>query len=100
MGYWLLQPEIWIIFSIGLIILEVTLDGSKIIFLPLGLAAAANSLLLYLQTKLTPAGALHLIDGWDGALIGFAIFAIIFSIILRRVARHHRTDNTPDVNDY
>lgn len=99
-GYWLLQPEIWIIASILLIILEVTLDGSMIIFLPLGLAATINGLIIYVQEAEIMGANGAVIDSWQASFISFAIFSIIFSIILRFVARHRRTDSTPDVNDY
>ena len=96
---WLLQPEIWIIIGLILIGLEVMLDGSMAIFLPLGLAALFNGAFIYLQDSGLFGGAIFM-DSWDDTLVPFVIFAAIAAFALRYYVRHRKTDDTPDINEY
>lgn len=79
--------------------LEITLDGSKVLFLPLGLAALTNGGLIYLQEKET-FGDFQPLTSVSHTLIGFGILAIIYAISLRFYVRNQKTDNTPDINQY
>ena len=96
---WLLRPEIWIIIGLILIGLEVLLDGSMAIFLPLGLAALFNGALIYLQESQLFGDTIFM-DSWDDTLVPFVIFAVIAAFALRYYARHRKTDDTPDINKY
>lgn len=100
LSYWLFIPEVWIILGIILIVLEVTMDGSMAIFLPLGLAALLNGLIIYLQETAALGANTILLDRWENTLISYALLSIVFTLALRFFVRHKRTDTTPDVNDY
>ena len=100
LSYWLFVQEVWIILGILLIVLEVTMDGSMAIFLPLGLASLVNGLIIYLQETAALGTNTILLDRWENTLISYAALAIAFTIALRFFVRHRRTDTTPDVNDY
>ena len=45
---YIFNPTLWSILGLILIVLELT-DGSKIFFLPFGLASIANGILIYFQ---------------------------------------------------
>lgn len=98
--FWFTTPATWMIFGVILLIFEITLDGSKVVFLPLGLAAMTVGLILYLQNCAILPTTFHLITSWGAALLCFALLGLIFSLILRKAAQHRHIDNTPDVNDY
>jgi len=100
LSYWLLMPETWVVLGIIMVVLEVTLSGSMVVFLPLGIAMAVNGMLISVSQGMPLDSKMPTIDTWEQTLFSFAVLAVIFSIILRVVARHRRTDDTPDVNDY
>ena len=47
---YIFNPTLWGILGLILIVLELT-DGSKIFFLPFGLASIANGILIYFQNN-------------------------------------------------
>ena len=100
LSYWLCIPEVWIILGIIFMLLEVTMDGSMAIFLPLGLASLVNGAIIYLQETTALGADTILLDRWENTLISYAILAIAFTLAMRFFVRHKRTDTTPDVNDY
>ena len=100
LSYWLLFAEFWFILGLLFIILEVTLDGSMIIFLPLGIGGFLNGVVLKIQQNSSIDSLNFLPETWEQALISFAVLSVLSSITLRLIARHRKTDSTPDVNDY
>lgn len=100
LSYWLFIPEVWIILGIILIVIEVTMDGSMAIFLPLGLASLVNGFIIYMQESASLGANTILLDRWENTLISYALLSIAFTFALRFYVRHKRTDTTPDVNDY
>lgn len=90
----------WAILGVILLIMEITLDGSKVFFLPMGLAAMIVGLVLHLQKIGVTPTAFSFLTSWNRVLIAYAICALVFAIILRVAARHRHIDDTPDVNDY
>lgn len=97
---WATLASAWAIFGIILLIIEITMDGSKVFFLPMGLGAMTTSLILYLQDNGVTPAALSFLTSWNRVLVVFVVTALIYAIIMRMVFRHERVDNTPDVNDY
>ena len=100
LSYWLLFAEFWFILGLLFIILEVTLDGSMIIFLPLGIGGFLNGVVLKIQQSSSIDSLNFLPETWEQTLISFAVLSVLSSITLRLIARHRKTDSTPDVNDY
>lgn len=100
LSYWLLLIEVWLILGLFFVILEVTLDGSMVIFLPLGIGSFMNGAILKIQHSTPMDSFAFLPETWEQTLISFAIFTVLASITLRFVVRHKKADSTPDVNDY
>ena len=99
-SYWLLLVELWLILGLFFVMLEVTLDGSMVIFLPLGIGGFMNAAALKIQQNISMDSFSFLPETWEQTLISFAVFTALASIILRVLVRHRKTDSTPDVNDY
>ena len=92
------NPTLWSIIGLLLILLELT-DGSKIFFLPFGLASIANGILIYLQNN----GSLNelvILKYWHSPLISLGLLAIGFAVILRLVSSRLKKDDTSDINEY
>ena len=100
LSYWLLLIEVWLILGLFFVILEVTLDGSMVIFLPLGIGSFMNGAILKIQHSTPMDSFAFLPETWEQTLISFAVLSVLSSITLRLIARHRKTDSTPDVNDY
>jgi membrane protein implicated in regulation of membrane protease activity len=98
--YWLFIFEAWIVLGIILIALEVTLDGSLAIFLPLGIAALINGAVIRIQTSASLDTSFVLLEKWEHTLISYALIAALCSVCLKAIVRNRRADTTPDVNDY
>ena len=99
-SYWLLLVELWLILGLLFVMLEVTLDGSMVIFLPLGIGGFMNAAALKIQHSSSMDSFSFLPETWEQTLISFAVFTVLASVILRLLVRHKKTDSTPDVNDY
>ena len=97
---WLTIPLAWAILGTLLLIFEITMDGSKVFFLPLGLAALVTGLILFVQESGWLPAMLSQVTSGHRALLVFAILGLGFAIILRKIMRHYHLDDTPDVNDY
>ena len=81
-----------------LIVLELT-DGSKIFFLPLGLASIANGILIYFQNN----GSFNetiILKYWHSPLISVGLLAIAFAVILRLLSSQKKDDDSSDINEY
>ena len=92
------NPTLWSILGLILIVLELT-DGSKIFFLPFGLASITNGILIYFQNN----GSFNefiILKYWHSPLISVSLFAIVFVILLRLFYSQQKKDDTPDINEY
>ncbi len=98
----LLQPETWLILGLILVGLEILVDGSWAIFLPLGVASLVNGGLIYAHNTWLPGWmpGLALLDNWAATLLSYLVLAVIATIALRYYVRHRKIDNTPDINQY
>ena len=99
-SYWLFLPQFWIIIGILFIVLEM-LNGSLIFFLPVGIGALLNALILYIQENhmLNNESLFHyeIISVWHHSLISLALFSVIASYSLRHLTVKK---NQKDVNNY
>ena len=94
------QPEIWLIFGLILIMLELT-DGSTIFFLPLGLSAGLMAGWLYLiNHSVIPANWQPPV--WYFTILQWILLALIITIALASLKRIRGRSGTQssDINDY
>lgn len=97
-AYWLYQPEVWIILGIVLILAELT-DGSAIFFLPFGLGALSNALLVSLQSSENLPSVLEFSEWWN-MLISWALLAVVALGLLRLIFSFRRRKKDQDINEY
>ncbi len=101
LSYWLYLPQTWIIIRILGILLELT-DGSRIFFLPIGLAG----LVVSAHVKLTFDNALDpglLPETWYWLAMEWMIIAAAISILLvsfRRMMPKPENPEDDDINSY
>ena len=96
--FWLFQPEVWIIAGIILIAAEV-LDGSTIFFLPFGVGALLNAILIGQQANTSMPDLLIFNDWWE-MLVSWAVLALVASLILRMISRYRSKSQDADINEY
>ena len=95
---YIFNPTLWSILGLILIVLELT-DGSKIFFLPFGLASIANGILIYFQNN----GSFNetiILKYWHSPLISVGLLAIAFALILRLLSSQKKDDDSSDINEY
>jgi len=101
LSYWLYLPQTWIIIGILSIFLELT-DGSRIFFLPIGLAG----LVVSAHVKLTFDNALDpdlLPEAWYWLAMEWMIIAAAISVLLvsyRRMMPKPENTEDDDINSY
>lgn len=83
---WLFHYQIWIIIGIVFLFLEL-LDGSLIIFLPLGISSFILSLFIFVLNNI-------LISEWYLLLVSWAILSTFISYLLTKFWKkgHHNKD--------
>lgn len=85
----LLRPEIWIVFGLCLIALEM-LIGFDYFVLPFGLSAILTGLLIF--------GTDFFAQTLQGSLIFFAVISVLILIPLKLIDRKKK--NVTDINEY
>ena len=95
---YIFNPTLWSILGLILIVLELT-DGSKIFFLPFGLASVANGVLIFFQNN-GSFNELIILKYWHSPLISLGLLAIGFAIILRLFSSRKKEDGNSDINEY
>lgn len=101
LSYWLYLPQTWIIIAILGILLEL-MDGSRIFFLPIGLAG----LVVAAHVKLTFNNVMApdlLPDAWYWLAMEWMIVAVAISVLLvsyRRIMPKKQTSEDGDINSY
>ena len=96
---WLMFAAFWLILGIVLILVEMTVDGSFVFFLPVGVAAFANAALLFVQ-ELWLAPDLVLLGSWGSTLVSLAVLALLAAFALRFYTKGRARAGEEDVNDY
>ena len=95
---YIFNPTLWSILGLILIVLELT-DGSKIFFLPFGLASIANGILIYFQNN-GSFNEIIILKYWHSPLISVGLLAIAFALILRLLSSQKKDDDSSDINEY
>ena len=86
------NPDIWLIASVILIIMEIFI-GSLVFFLPL----AISSLMVGLVLKIQENTDISIISEWSYSLLLWGIISIVISCIIQK---YFKTENKDDVNNY
>ena len=86
------NPDVWLIVSAVLIILEIFI-GSLVVFLPLGISSLIVGLILKIQENTD----LLIINEWSYSLVLWGIISIIISFIIQK---YFKTNQKKDVNNY
>ena len=98
---WVYQPQLWLIVGILFVLLELN-DGTKIFYLPVGLAAIVMAAWVYLFNEgVIPHSWLS--ATWYVVIIHWAAIALVFGVALanwRRLRRGGKTPEEPDINEY
>lgn len=101
LSYWLYLPQTWIIIGILGILLELT-DGSRIFFLPIGLAGLVVSAHVTLTFNNTIDSNL-LPETWYWLAMEWMIIAALISVLLvsfRRIMPKAVKEDDDDINRY
>jgi membrane protein implicated in regulation of membrane protease activity len=96
-AYWLLEPQVWIIAGLVLVIADIFL-GYGFFVLPIGVAAFLISALLAIDTG----GYLDfkIFDSWRDVMIWFSILSVVSIGVLRLVFQKYKSQEKKDINDY
>ena len=99
LDYWLFIPQLWVIIGIIFILLELA-DGSRIFFLPIGLAGLvlAGQVHLTITNRIGPE---WMPTGWHWMLMEWMIVALVISVGLvsfRRLRPKPANDEEDDIN--
>ena len=92
------NPTLWAIVGVILVLLELS-DGSKIFFLPLGLASISTGIIVYLQNT-GSFNDLILLKYWLSPLLSLAALALFYAFILRLFSSRLKNDDNSDINEY
>ncbi|HAE02091.1 MAG TPA: hypothetical protein DCL95_10860 [Rhodospirillaceae bacterium] len=95
--YWLFQAEAWLILALVLIIADIIV-GLDFFVLPVGVAAAIVSALLFAESRFWFSDTI-LLESWREVLIAFAILSVAAIFLIRKLFQRHNAD-TPDINQY
>ena len=98
--YWLFMPQTWILIGLAFVLLELT-DGSRIFFLPFGIAGLAVAALsaLVINNILGPA---FLPTKWYWMLVLWVVLAFIISALMvtAKRLRPAAPEDKGDINQY
>ncbi len=97
LSYWLFQPEAWLILALVLIISDIVI-GMDYFVLPVGIAAALISALLFAENRFWFSTTI-LLETWRDILIAFAVLSIA-AVFLVRTLFQRRKEDIRDINDY
>ena len=86
------NPDVWLIVSAVLIILEIFI-GSLVFFLPLGISSLIVGLILKIQLN----NDNSIITEWSHSLVLWGLVSIIISF---GIQKYFKTDKKDDVNNY
>lgn len=96
-SYWIFRPEIWIIFGILLISVDLFI-GLDFFILPVGISSIIMAGIIYAQSNMW-FGEWAAFETWKGAFIYFAILSIVFIFIIKYFFQNPKSDNQ-DINQY
>ena len=99
--FWMFVPQIWVIIAIIAILLELT-DGSRIFFLPIGVAALLVAAHLQMTFSNIISASL-LPETWYWLAMEWMIIAAAISVLLasyRRMMPKSKNPEDDDINSY
>lgn len=83
----------WLILGTILIIIELFLIGSFVVFLPAGLAA----ILIGIIYKIQISTSIIILASWAYALVIWGILSIVISFLIQK---YYKDNSSKDINDY
>lgn len=90
------NPELWLILAFAFVILEMTLDGSMLFLLPLGIGCAFTAAGVA-SCGLTTDSVCVIYSRWHYVIGMTSISSILAAILLRKAVKHPKDS---DINDY
>ena len=100
--FWMFVPQIWVIIAIIAILLELT-DGSRIFFLPIGVAALLVAAHLQMTFSNIISASL-LPETWYWLAMEWMFIAAVVSVLLLVYRKHlmppRADDDDADINSY
>lgn len=98
--YWLFMPQTWILIGLVFVLLELT-DGSRIFFLPFGIAGLAIAALSALVIN-NIIGPVFLPTKWYWIMVLWVVFAFIVSALMVTAKRFRPAapEDDGDINQY
>ena len=92
------NPELWLAIGFILLVVEMTLDGSFLFFLPLGIGCAFTAAGLYGCSE-SSAGICFAYDSWYSVFVSTALGAGIGAVSLRSITRNDQSQKN-DIDKY
>ena len=83
----------WLILGTILIIIELFLIGSFVVFLPAGLAAILVGIIFKIQTSF----GFIILSSWAFSLVVWGMFSITLSFLIQK---YYKDNSAEDINDY
>ena len=83
----------WLILGTILIIIELFLIGSFVVFLPAGLAAILVGIIFKIQTSF----GFIILSSWAISLVVWGLFSITLSFLIQK---YYKDNSSKDINDY
>ncbi|MDA8982604.1 hypothetical protein OAV58_01765 [Gammaproteobacteria bacterium] len=83
----------WLILGTILIIIELFLIGSFVVFLPAGLAAILVGIIYKIQISF----GFIILSSWAFSLVVWGLFSIAMSFLIQK---YYKDNSTEDINDY
>ena len=83
----------WLILGTILIIIELFLIGSFVVFLPSGLAAILVGVIYKIQISL----GVIILSSWAISLVVWGLFSITLSFLIQK---YYKDNSSKDINDY
>ena len=89
-NYWIYFYQVWLIFAVIFLLLEL-IDGSLIVFLPMGLAAALMSIFIL-------GSSYSLTINWYLLILIWSVISVIISFLLSKIWK--KGSSNKDINNY
>lgn len=96
LGYWSLQPEVWLILALVLVGADIVL-GLEYFVLSIGVAALLLAGMLVAQQNLWFGDAV-VFETWRSVGVWFAVLSVASIFLIKLLARQRR--GRPDINEY
>lgn len=95
--YWIFQPEVWLILALVLIIADI-LIGLNLFILPIGIAAAIVSAVIFAEQQHWFSDVV-LLESWREVLVTFAVLSVAAVFLIRKLFQDKKAMES-DINEY